>query len=156
MCRFLTLFYLGIVKLFPHLPADKKIELHSVDPDIPYRSINLILPVDYDEVTDSVLFRQAGPKLYRIDAGRVLDQTILSKIFEAGYLIVKEKTWLAYSTFSSKKESGSKENVILDEPERERVYYPNRMEWIFSGMEFSCVSAKNVALLVFNKERGIR
>lgn len=101
---------------------------------------------------DSVLFKQPGPKLYRVDAGGVLDESDLNQAFEEGYLIVKEKAWMAYSEFSEKKVT-TKENVILDEAGRDRVYYPNCMEWVVSGMEFSCVAAKNTAILIYNKEK---
>lgn len=138
--------------MFPGLPVDKKLELHSVDPNLPYRSISNILPVDFDEAVDSVLFKQPGPKLYRVDAGGVLDESDLNQAFEEGYLIVKEKAWMAYSEFSEKKVT-TKENVILDEAGRDRVYYPNCMEWVVSGMEFSCVAAKNTAILIYNKEK---
>lgn len=139
--------------MFPDLPTDKKLDLHSVDPNLPYRAISTVLPVDFNEAVDSALFKQNGPKLYRVDADCVLDAKVLNQIFEEGYLLVKERAWMAYSKFNTKKVL-SRENVVLDGSLRERIYYPNSMEWIFSGMEFSCVAAKNTAVLIYNKERG--
>ena len=140
--------------MFPDLPHDRKIDLHSVDPLLTYSSIRCHLPCDYNPSKDSELFNHDGPKLYKIDANALLDAREFDKIFEHGYEIVSENRWIAaYPKFNEHASGSSLSDIVLDEKDRERVYYLNSMEWSFSGMEMSCVAAKNVAMLIAAKEK---
>lgn len=135
------------------MPTDRKIDLHSVDPKVPYNSIRLHLPCDYDESKDTDLFTVNGPKLYKIDSNQALEVVQFDEIFQPGYAILKEKKWTAaYPKFNEHGHDNLVTDLVLDGKERERVYYLNSMEWAFSGMEMSCVSAKNVSLLIAERE----
>jgi len=119
-----------------------------------YNSVRCHLPCDYNPNKDAKLFNQEGPKLYKIDANEILDCSIFNDIFETGYIIVSEIEWkAAYPKFNEHAGNELFTDIVLDEKDRGRVYYLNSMEWSFSGMEMSCVSAKNVAMLIAEKEK---
>jgi hypothetical protein len=74
------------------------------------------------------------------------------KVFEAGYELVKEMPWLAYPKYRENIDLKQIPDIVLDEESRRRVYYLNAMEWSASCMEISCISARNVSLLIAGKE----
>ena len=148
-----TYFISGTVKLFPDLPANKRIELHSVEPGLPYRTICVQLPCDYNEKKDARLYLDGGPKFYKIFSDQHLNTAELAKIFEPGFELIQEMPWLAYPKYDAKLKTMP--DIILDAEERERVYYLNAMEWTSSCMEISCVSARNVSLLIADKEADL-
>lgn len=44
-------------------------------------------------------------------------------------------------------------NVVIDSIERSRVFYLNSIEWLASTMEMNCIAARNIALIVSNREQ---
>ena len=158
MQRTNTYFINGIVKLFPDtLPKTKRIDLHSVDPAIPYRCVCVNLPCDYNQAEDSDLYLGPGAKLFKIFAEVDLTKKDFDNIFEEGYEIVKEMPWLAYPKYHEDQPTIKIiPDIILDSEERQRVFYLNAMEWTSSCMEISCISARNISLLVANKEKQLK
>ncbi len=153
MQRTNTYFINGNARVFPGLPSDKRIELHSVDPAVPYRTVCVQLPCDYDQTKDAKLFLDKETKLYKIFSEKDLVSGDFDTIFETGYEIVAEMPWLAYPKYNKNCTSKSIPEIVLDGEKRGRVYYLNSMEWSSSCMEIACISARNVALLVAGKER---
>jgi prenylcysteine oxidase/farnesylcysteine lyase len=154
-----TYFIYGTVKLFSHLPYNKHIQLHSIDPSIPFRTVCVNLPCDYDPKEnkgDADLYLKGGNKLYKIFAEVNLDAEIFAKIFETGYEMVCVEPWLAYPKYSENPSSKTIPDVILDGQERSRVFYLNALEWSSSCMEISVISARNTALLIAGKENVIK
>ncbi len=153
MQRTNTYFINGILRIFTDLPQDKRLELHSVDPTILYRSICVQLPCDYDQKNDSKLFLDKSAKLYKIFSEKIMVASDFDKIFEPHYEIITEMPWLAYPKYNTSCTSKSIPDIVLDGEKRERIYYLNSMEWSSSCMEISCISARNVALLIAQKEK---
>ncbi len=52
-----TYFIFGKVKLFANLPSNKYVQLHSIDPSIPFRTVCVNLPCDYSCKADKSLFK---------------------------------------------------------------------------------------------------
>lgn len=152
MQRTNTYFISGTCKLFPNLPIQKRNQLLSVDPSFPYRTCCVQLPCDYDQKRDSELFLSDGPKLYKVFSEVDLSTSDFEKMFEAGYELVKEMPWLAYPKYQENTVLKQMPDIVLDSETRQRVYYLNAMEWSSSCMEISCISARNVSLLIANKE----
>lgn len=142
-------------KIFPELPDNKRIQLHGVDPNVAYRTVCVQLPCDFDAKSDAKLFTDKGLKLYKIFSEVDLDTSDFDAIFEKGYEVVEKMPWLAYPKYAQNCESKSIPDVVLDGGDRQRVYYLNAMEWSSSCMEISCISARNVALLIADREKGL-
>lgn len=142
----------GNMILFPNLPNDKKVDLHSVDPNIPYQSVRIHLPCDYEQSKDSHLYKGSHKKLYKVDSNQHLTTQNFSKIFEEGYEIVKKKEWQACPKFHERRKPHLIPDIVLDDEKRKRVYYLNAVEWSICGMEISCISARNISLLIAEKE----
>ena len=151
-----TYFVYGTVKLFANLPVNKHIQLHSVDPSIPYRTICVNLPCDYSKTKDAHLYATDGNKLYKIFSEEPLYKDTFESIFEEGYEMVREMPWLAYPKYQENPRAKVIPSVILDGDERSRVFYLNSLEWSTSCMEVSAISARNVSLLIANKENVVR
>jgi len=145
----------GTCKLFPNLPENKRIQLRSVDPSVSYRTCCVQLPCDYEQKKDSSLFLTNAPKLYKVFAEVDLATADFDKLFEAGYELVKEMPWLAYPKYQENIDLKQMPDIILDAESRQRVYYLNAMEWSASCMEISCISARNVSLLISQKEKEL-
>lgn len=155
MQRTNTYFISGTCKLFPNLPATKRNQLLSVDPKFPYRTCCVQLPCDYERKKDSTLFLKDGPKLYKVFSEVNLSTSDFEKMFETGYELVEEMPWLAYPKYQENTDLKQMPDIVLDSETRQRVYYLNAMEWSSSCMEISCISARNVSLLIAQKEKEL-
>lgn len=143
----------GEQKLYDELPLDKRIDLHSVDPDVPYRCLSFQLPVDYSKKNDKNMYIGKGAKLYKLFAEQELEPDVLDFLFEENYQLVKKVPWLAYPKYNLNPSSKSIPDVILDSHERSRVFYLNSLEWSSSCMEICVISARNVVNLIAHKEK---
>ena len=110
------------------------------------------MPDDYEQFKDSQLFKGSHKKLYKVDSDKYLTSTVLNEIFEENYEVVKKREWQAYPKFHERNKPNHIPEIILDDEKRERIYYLNAMEWSISGIEISCVSARNISLLIAEKE----
>lgn len=155
-----TYFIYGQLKLFPTLPVDKRIELFSVDPSLPCRSIATQLPCDYSKKNDRDLFVKSPLKLYKVFSEKDMSAGDWESVFERGYKLVKYMPWLAYPKYDSKIDF---ENVappiVLDDDDgnkkqRSRVFYLNALEWCASCMEMECVAARNITNLIAQQENA--
>jgi prenylcysteine oxidase/farnesylcysteine lyase len=144
-----TYFIYGKVKLFNNLPINKYIQLHSVDPTIPYRTICVNLPCDYSNIDDKDLFKKDGHQVYKIFAEQDLNSEVFDKIFESDYKLLDHMPWLAYPKYS---DNESSLDVVLDTIERSRVYYTNSFEWTSSCMEICSIGSRNVSNFIAKKE----
>lgn len=151
MQRTNTYFVYGQVKLFPKLPTNKRLELFSVEPSLPCRSIATQQPCDYSR-KDRSLFVKSPIKLYKIFAEQELGESEWEVVFEKGYQIVKYMPWLAYPKYESKIDFELAPPIILDQKERSRVLYLNALEWCASCMEMECVAARNLCNIIAEKE----
>ncbi len=147
-----TYFIYGKVKLFSNLPINKYIQLHSVDPSIPYRTICVNLPCDFSKLNDKTLFKKDGYQLYKIFAEQDLNVKIFDKIFENDYKLLTQMPWLAYPKYT---EIESSLEVVLDTIDRSRVYYTNSFEWTSSCMEICSIGSRNVCNLIAKKENEL-
>lgn len=150
-----TFTVLGKVKLFPNLPVNKRPQLHSVDKDVPYRCVSVQIPCDYDKKKDSNLYMKDENKLYKIFSDKYLETDTFDKIFEKDYRIVKNIPWLAYPKYEENPKANSMPKIILDSDERSRVFYSNAVEWSSSCMEICCIQARNISLLISEKEKKL-
>jgi prenylcysteine oxidase/farnesylcysteine lyase len=154
-----TYFIEGNVCLYPEIPLNRRVELIGCDDGIDFRSVSVQLPCDYNQKVDSKLWLDDGKKLYKVFSRINLDDGVLRKIFRDDYKIKKEIDWYAYPKYDVLSSDGTKPiefpPVIIDSNERSRVFYLNSMEWSASCMETSCISARNIALLISNKEQTI-
>ena len=146
----------GTVKLFSNLPTNKHINLHSVDPFIPYRTVCVQLPCDYSKKDDADLYLDKGEKFYKIFSEQELDESVFNRIFMKNYQLVEQMPWLAYPKYKVNPETKVIPDVILDGADRSRVFYLNSLEWSSSCMEICSISARNVSLLVCNKENNLK
>lgn len=158
-----TYFIYGQLKLFATLPVDKRIELFSVDPNLPCRSIATQLPCDYSTKNDRDLFVKSALKLYKVFSEKELSAGDWESVFERGYKLVKYMPWLAYPKYDSKIDfENLAPPIVLDnddedggkrqQPQRSRVFYLNALEWCASCMEMECVAARNIANLIAQQE----
>ena len=145
----------GVPKLFPNLPSNKLIDLLAVDPNIAYRSVRAQLPCDYEKKKDKDFFSHPGSKLYKVFSEIDFDSSNFDQIFENGYKTIDSYPWLAYPKYDKNNQVKTMPNVVLDSMERSRVLYANSMEWSSSCMEICSISARNVALLIANKEEKL-
>ncbi|XP_036451511.1 prenylcysteine oxidase-like [Colossoma macropomum] len=104
--------------------------LSSVDPTH--------LPLDYHRPPAS------ESKVWKFFSQEPLSEEQLREIF-VSWEGVWEKRWLAYPSYSSSPHPMPP--FIL----HDRLYYLNAIEWAASCMEFSAVSARNVALLAYHR-----
>ena len=146
----------GTVKLFANLPDNKRLQLHSVDPEVLYRTICAQLPCNFSKNSDHNMFLKKGPKLYKIFSYVNLGKNTFDKIFEEGYEVKDVVPWLAYPKYQENPTEKYIPNVILDsnDTNRSRVFYLNAMEWSSSCMEIESISAKNVTNLIWQKENS--
>ena len=151
-----TYFIYGTVKLFDNLPLNKRIQLHSVDPGVPYRTICVNLPCNYTEKNDCDLYLDGGDKLYKIFSEVDLNRETFDKIFEVGYKVVTEMPWRAYPKYNENPKCKIIPDVILDGSDRSRVFYLNSLEWSSSCMEICAISSRNVSLIIGNKESVLK
>jgi prenylcysteine oxidase/farnesylcysteine lyase len=149
-----TYFIFGTIKLFPNLPKNKRVNLLSVDPKVPHRSVCCKLPADFSKRNNSEIFLNNEPKMYKIFSEVTLSKQNFDEIFEPGYELVKFIPWLAYPKYPIDSKSKKIPSVILDSESRSRVFYLNALEWSSSCMEISSISAKNVVNLIWNKEQS--
>lgn len=144
----------GRVRLFSGgLEQNTRIEMFDTDPNYPFRSIAVQLPVDYSSKRDSSLYVKEPNKLYKVFSDKVCDEKDLGTLFESDYTIVKYMPWLAYPKYEENPIEKTIPSVILDDPNRSRIYYTNALEWSASCMEICSISARNVSLLIANKEK---
>ena len=151
-----TYFIEGNVCLYPQVPINRRNELISCDDSIDFRSVSIQLPCDYSDKTDSKLWLDKNKKLYKVFSRIDLEDEKLRKIFSSDYKIVKKIDWYAYPKYDSLiNEEKRKEfpPVIIDSKEK-RVFYANSIEWSASCMETSCISARNIALMISKKEQN--
>lgn len=139
--------------LFPEMLSNKRINLHCVDPMLPYRSICVQLPCDYCSKGDRNLYMNGPEKLYKIFSEQVLDEKNFDRIFKQGYRIIEKIPWKAYPKYIRNPEKKIIPNIVLDK-NRSRVFYSNSMEWSSSCMEISCISARNVTNMIGLKENA--
>lgn len=147
-----TYFVYGQLKLLPTLPTGKRLEVFSVDPNMPYRSIATQLPADYSRKKDRDLYVKTPIKLFKIFSDQELTNTDWDKVFENGYQLVRSIPWQAYPKYESKIDFTRAPPIILDTESRSRVLYLNALEWCASCMEMECVAARNLAILVARQE----
>lgn len=150
-----TYFVYGHLKMFPTLPACKGIELFSVDPYMPCRSIATQQPCDFSPKVDKDKFVKNSSKLYKIFSDKnLVDIKEFEKIFDSDYSIVKFLPWLAYPKYESKIDFKRAPKIVLDNEDRSRVFYLNALEWCSSCMEMACISARNASILILDKEKS--
>lgn len=137
--------------LFPEMPPNKRINLHCIDPILPYRSICVQLPCDYCSKNDKKLYMNDPEKLYKIFSDKILDEKNFDKIFKKGYRIIQIIPWRAYPKYTRNPDKKEIPRIVLDKT-RSRIFYSNSMEWSSSCMEISCISARNVANMIGLKE----
>ena len=148
-----TYFVFGQLNLFPQIPLNRRIELFSVEPSLPFRSIATQLPCDFSKRKDSELFVKSPRKLYKVFSDRELGQTDWDQAFASGYDLVKFTPWLAYPKYGDKIDFENVPPIVLDGEKRSRVLYLNALEWCASCMEMECVAARNLSILVANNEK---
>ena len=145
----------GNVSLFPNIPLDRRNELICCDDSLDFRSVSVQLPCDYTDKADSKLWLDDKKKLYKVFSKVDLDEKVLRKIFFDDYKIVKKIDWYAYPKYEVLSNDQHFPPVIIDSKERSRVYYLNSFEWSASCMEMSCISARNIALLISKQEQSV-
>jgi prenylcysteine oxidase / farnesylcysteine lyase len=143
----------GKVKLFSNLPNNKRLELYSTCPDIPYRCVGYQIPCDYSNKKDKDLYVKEEKKLYKIFSEDELGANEFDKIFESDYELIKSVPWRAYPKYENSIKAMPQ--IILDSESRQRVFYTNSLEWSSSCMEICCISSRNVALLIANREKHL-
>ena len=114
-----------------------------VSGELPFWSVELMTPVDYDPEPDQELV-----PVYRLFSHSPLSRDTISAVFSS-VLSVREEDWLAYPLYSTRDDFSS----FQPSP---GLFYINRIEWAASAMEMSVIGAKNVVNLVklyFNNSR---
>ena len=106
-----------------------------VSPQVPFWSVELMTPVDFDPQLDEDL----GP-VYRLFSHSPLSQDTIRAVFSSVQSLVEED-WLAYPTYSTQDDF----STFQPSP---GLFYINRIEWAASAMEMSVIGAKNVVNLV--------
>ncbi len=144
----------GKFKLFTELPNNKRIQALGIDPELPVRSISVILPCNFSKKSDHRLYLNANePKLFKIFAARQLEKEDLENIFENDYKLITLMPWAAYPKYKTSTKMKTLPDIILDDKQSASIYYLNALEWASSCMEISCISARNVSLLIAQKEQ---
>ena len=141
-----------VVNAFPSVPRDKRVEIFCVDVDSNIRCAEYNVPCDYEAPRDDQVMLSNGKKFYKIFAQREVSEEEFLKYFEPGYKIIKVFDWYAYPKY----DCGGKKfpKIIIDSEERSRVFNLNAIEWAASCIEMSCISARNVALMISKKVQG--
>ena len=153
---------------YNEIPSNNHITVLSADPTLDFRSIESVIPCD------GTIENNNNNKIYKIVLS---DIDSLKKIFKY-YQIIQQVDWLAYplykiledpqpikkvprqkSELRAKNESHIAKTLlyprlIIDSQERSRIFYLNSIEWLASSMEMSCINARNIALLISNKEQS--
>ena len=106
-----------------------------VSGEVPFWSVELMTPVDYDPDSDEELV-----PVYRLFSHSPLSQDTISAVFSS-VLSVTEEDWLAYPLYSTNDDF----STFQPSP---GLFYLNRIEWAASAMEMSVIGAKNVVNLV--------
>ena len=106
-----------------------------VSHEVPYWSVELMTPVDYDPELDQELV-----PVYRLFSHTPLSRDTIKAVFSS-VLSVVEEDWLAYPIYSTQ------DDFSTFQP-RPGLFYINRIEWAASAMEMSVIGAKNVVNLV--------
>jgi prenylcysteine oxidase/farnesylcysteine lyase len=151
-----TYFIEGNVYLYPQVPINRRNELISCDDSIDFRSVSVQFPCDYSDKTDSHLWLDKNKKLYKVFSSIDLDDVQLRKIFSDDYKICKKIDWYAYPKYDRLINNEKRKEfppVIIDS--KERVFYINSIEWSASCMETSCISARNIALMISKKVQKV-
>jgi prenylcysteine oxidase/farnesylcysteine lyase len=136
------------------------ITVMSADPALDYRSIESVIPCDGTIENKNNIYKIV---LTDIDS--------LKKIFK-NYEIIQQVDWPAYPLYKILEDPQPVKKVprqknephiaktslyprlIIDSQERSRIFYLNSIEWLASSMEMSCINARNIALLISNKQQS--
>ena len=125
---------------------NKQLNLHTIDPKFKFQSIRSLKPLNSNINSKT---------LYGVYSTENLIEKDFEKVFLNGYKVIDRV--LLYSVPLYKKVRYSHTpfpNVIIDEESRSRIYYLNSLEWLFGSKETKCLSARNIALLISQKELG--
>ena len=106
-----------------------------VSRQLPFWSVELMTPVDYDPQSDEEL-----EPVYRLFSHSPLSRDTISAVFSS-VLAVREEDWLAYPLYSTQDDF----STFQPSP---GLFYINRIEWAASAMEMSVIGARNVVNLV--------
>ena len=106
-----------------------------VSEELPFWSVELMTPVDYEPSTDLGLV-----PVYRLFSHLPLTEHTISEVFSS-VEEVRQEDWLAYPKYST-------DNDYSSFQLSPGLFYINRIEWAASAMEMSVIGAKNVVNLV--------
>ena len=144
----------GILNVFPNIPQRRRIEMFSCDPSTDCRIICTQFPCDYSEEHDESIILNRENSIFKTFSPYDLTDKMVQKVFKPGYKILKKCDWFAFPKYETTNQQ-TYPKIHIDSIERSRVFYLNSIEWAASCMELSCISGRNVALLISNKEQGV-
>ena len=143
----------GTINLFPNIPKRHRIEMFSCDPTTDCRIICTQLPCDFSEERDASLILNNERNIFKTFSPYDLTDQMTERIFEPDYKLLKKCNWLGFPKYETIKKQAYP-GIHVDSQDRSRVFYLNSIEWAASCMELSCISARNIALLISIKEIG--
>ncbi|XP_060643554.2 prenylcysteine oxidase 1 [Anolis sagrei] len=122
-------------------PDPSKFQLSGIftmeNPKLFVNSIGIVSPVENNTKAAE------GSPVWKVFSPQPLTKEQLNLLFSS-YDLVESKKWLAYPHYSPPEQCPPL--VIHD-----RMYYVNSIECLASAMEMSAISAKNAALLAYNR-----
>jgi len=116
---------------------EKVTEIFTVNNDLFFTTVGKNTPVDVDENNNE------PNDVYKVFSNNALTDNELKNLF-TDIKSVNSKVWLAYPEYGSNSKLGS---FVL----HSNLYHINAIEWAASAMEMSCIGAKNVALLAYQR-----
>jgi hypothetical protein len=128
--------------------------MFSCDPSTDCCIICTQLPCNYSEANDETIILNSENNIFKTFSPYDLTDKMTQKVFKPGYKILKKCDWLAFPKYETNIKQ-TYPNIHIDSMERSRVFYLNSIEWAASCMELSCISARNISLLILKKDQGV-
>lgn len=109
--------------------------------------------LQFNSVKTLTSLETKGSILYNVSSCRDLNENLFDSLFDKGWLLVKKVQNKVAPLYKKVRYSHTPfPQIIIDDQNRSRVFYLNGIKWFTCSKESSCISARNIAMLICKKE----
>lgn len=132
----------GVFSLLSPKKNEQLFKLYTDDQNLKFSSVKTLTSLE-----------NKGSILYNVNSCKDLNDSSFDSLFDKGWLLVKKIQNKVAPLYKKVRYSHTPfPQVIIDDKKRSRVFYLNGIKWFTCSKESSCISARNVAMLICKKE----
>ncbi|RNA32440.1 prenylcysteine oxidase-like [Brachionus plicatilis] len=128
----------GVFSMLSPRENQQLFKLYTNDQSLKFCSVKTLSPIE-----------SGGPILYSVSSYKDLNDNVLDSLFDKGWKLIKKINHKVAPLYKKVRYSHTPfPQIVIDDKTRSRVFYLNGIQWFTCSKESSCISAKNVAMLI--------